>query len=36
MEPFLKTAESFMKKIDLSGLDNIGGMLSKLTGGEAK
>ena len=36
MKPFLDTAESFMNKIDLSSLDNIGGMLSKLGGGVAK
>lgn len=28
MQPFIKTAESFMKNLDFSGLDNIGGMLS--------
>ena len=32
MQPFLKTAESFMKNIDMSSLDGITGMLSKLTG----
>jgi hypothetical protein len=36
MKPFLETAESFMNKIDLSSLDNVGGMLSKITGGAAK
>ena len=36
MKPFLDTAESFMNKIDLSSLDNIGGMLSKLGGCVAK
>ena len=32
MQPFLKTAESFMNKLDFSGLENIGSMLSKVTG----
>lgn len=32
MEPFLKTAESFMNNIDLSKLEGLGGMLSKFTG----
>lgn len=36
MKPFLDTAQSFMDKIDLSGLDNIGGMLSKFGGGDGK
>ena len=30
MQPFLKTAESFMNNLDLSGLEGLGGMLSKL------
>tara|TARA_R110002012_G_scaffold120406_1_gene269781 strand:+ start:710 stop:1369 length:660 start_codon:yes stop_codon:yes gene_type:complete len=30
MQPFLNTAESFMNNLDLSGLEGIGGMLSKL------
>lgn len=30
MQPFLQTAESFMNNLDLSGLEGIGGMLSKL------
>jgi hypothetical protein len=32
MQPFLKTAESFMNNLDLSGLEGIGNMLSKVTG----
>jgi hypothetical protein len=32
MQPFLKTAESFMQNMDMSSLDGITGMLSKLTG----
>ena len=32
MEPFIKTAESFMNNIDLSKLEGLGGMLSKFTG----
>ena len=32
MQPFLKTAESFMNNLDLSGLDGIGSILSKVTG----
>ena len=32
MQPFLQTAESFMNKLDLSGLENIGNILSKVTG----
>lgn len=32
MEPFLQQAESFMNKLDLSSLDGIGSMLSKLGG----
>ena len=32
MEPFIKTAESFMNKMDLSKLEGLGGMLSKFTG----
>jgi hypothetical protein len=32
MEPFIKTAESFMDKMDLSKLEGLGGMLSKFTG----
>jgi len=31
MQPFLKTAEGFMDKLDLSSLEGLGGMLSKLT-----
>ena len=30
MQPFLETAQGFMDKLDLSGLEGIGGMLSKL------
>ena len=30
MQPFLNTAESFMNNLDLSGLEGLGGMLSKL------
>ena len=32
MEPFLKTAETFMNNMDLSNLEGLGGMLSKFTG----
>lgn len=32
MEPFLKTAEGFLNNLDLSGLENIGNMMSKFTG----
>ena len=32
MQPFLNTADSFMKNLDLSGLEGLGGMLSKLGG----
>lgn len=32
MEPFIKTAESFMNNMDLSTLEGLGGMLSKFTG----
>jgi len=32
MQPFLKTAESFMNNLDLSGLEGIGNMLYKVTG----
>jgi len=32
MEPFLQQAETFMNKLDLSSLDGIGNMLSKLGG----
>lgn len=32
MEPFLQQAETFMNKLDLSSLDGIGSMLSKLGG----
>lgn len=30
MQPFLKTAESFMNKLDFGSLEGLGGMLSKL------
>ena len=36
MQPFLKTADSFMKNLDLSGLEGLGGMLSKLGKAEDK
>ncbi len=36
MQPFLKTADSFMKNLDLSGLEGLGGMLSKLGKTEEK
>jgi len=36
MQPFLNTAESFMNNLDLSGLEGIGGMLSKLGKTEEK
>ena len=32
MQPFLKTADSFMKNLDMSSLEGITGMLGKLTG----
>jgi len=32
MQPFLQTAESFMNKLDLSGLEGIGNILSKVSG----
>ena len=32
MQPFLTTAQSFMENLDMSSLDGITGMLSKLTG----
>lgn len=32
MEPFIHTAESFMKNLDMSSLDGITGMLEKMTG----
>lgn len=32
MQPFLKTADSFMQNLNLDGLDGIGDMLGKLTG----
>lgn len=32
MEPFIKTAESFMQNLDMSSLDSVTGMLGKLTG----
>ena len=32
MEPFIKTAESFMNNMDFSKLEGLGGMLSKFTG----
>lgn len=32
MEPFLKTAEGFLNNLDLSGLENIGNMMSKFSG----
>jgi len=32
MEPFIQTAESFMKNLDMSSLDGITGMLEKMTG----
>lgn len=36
MQPFLNTADSFMKNLDLSGLEGLGGMLSKLGKTEEK
>ena len=36
MQPFLNTAESFMNNLDFSGLEGIGGMLSKLGKTEEK
>ena len=32
MQPFLKTADSFMQNFNMKGLDGITGMLGKLTG----
>jgi len=32
MTPFIKTAEGFLNNLDLSGLENIGNILSKVTG----
>jgi len=36
MQPFLKTADSFMQNFNMDGLDGITGMLSKLTGKTSK